>query len=196
MHILLPYYPLTSFRKLQEERFNMTDIRLFQLCACTDEVLLNAALGKLRQTNISAEWEICTPVALPGASSTARCDWLLRQLSALLSELWADSRIWTEDLLFISVKLACLSRDRDSDPGPAVYKTAALPLSYLGKLSFTRSRTSRPNSIKLGEIVLGQNSCPSRLSSRRTQFVSVHWAKPAQHNFSKLNGIYKEAKPH
>ena len=26
-----------------------------------------------------------------------------------------------------------MSRDGDSDPGPAVYKTAALPLSYLGK---------------------------------------------------------------
>ena len=25
------------------------------------------------------------------------------------------------------------SRDGDLDPGPAVYKTAALPLSYLGK---------------------------------------------------------------
>ena len=50
-----------------------------------------------------------------------------------------------------------MSRDGDSDPGPFVYKTNALPLSYLGKPDFTGSRISTPNFTKFGEKVLGQN---------------------------------------
>ena len=68
-------------------------------------------------------------------------------------------------------KTCLLSRDRDSNPGPAVYKTAALPLSYLGKLSFTGSRTSRPNSIKLGKFVLGQNSCSTAELRRQSTVI-------------------------
>ena len=44
------------------------------------------------------------------------------------------NRIELLSYVYPSKNRACLvSRDRDSNPGPAVYKTAALPLSHLGK---------------------------------------------------------------
>jgi hypothetical protein len=73
-----------------------------------------------------------------------------------------------------------LSRRRDSDSRLAVYKTATLPLSYFGKLSFTRSRASKPNFIKFGKKALGQNSpygLPLKLRRRSLYFTKIKLKK-------------------
>src|SRR3990167_7355227 len=67
-----------------------------------------------------------------------------------------------------------LSRRWDSNPRLAVYKTATLPLSYFGKLSFTGSRSSKPNFNKFCKILLGQNSCSTtELSRRKCNFTKI-----------------------
>ena len=77
----------------------------------------------------------------------------------------------------VQIELATLSRDGDSNPRPAVYKTAALPLSYLGKArlacqaDFTGPRTSKPNFIKFGKIVLGQNRRSAIELGRRVELI-------------------------
>ena len=57
-------------------------------------------------------------------------------------------------------KFLFVSRDRDLNPGPTVYKTVALPLSYLGR-PILRDPVHSASSSNFSTNVLGQNNCPA-----------------------------------
>ena len=67
-----------------------------------DLVITNDLLYHWATSAFGAGKEICTPVALSGAWSTARCVWLLRHPSGLhwACRVWAETEIRTRDLLF------------------------------------------------------------------------------------------------